>query len=43
MEERCVRESLFKHDDSNKSCKVEERFLYNSLDNFKKKSQTELS
>lgn len=47
MEERCVRESLFKYDDSNKSCKwknaVEERFLYNSLDNFKQKSQKELS
>lgn len=47
MEERCVREILFKYDDSNKSCKwknaVEERFLYNSLDNFKQKSQKELS
>lgn len=38
---------FLKYDDSNKSCKwknaVEERFLYNSLDNFKQKSQTELS
>lgn len=47
MEERCVREILFKYDDSNKSCKrknaVEDGFLYNSLDNFKQKSQKELS
>lgn len=47
MEERCVREIFLKYDDSNKSCKwknaVEDGFLYNSLDNFKQKSQTELS
>lgn len=43
MEERCVREILFKYDDSNKSCKWKNAVEDNSLDNFKQKSQKELS